>query len=314
MRMTPVKTKPISRRVWVKLRMWGIGLRMKELHGNPDVWFLESPKPTDGSPWEQTQTYGRSFAKVGLVSVSLLAKAEGQLRLEAIQDYFAGLRAVTRTRSVYSLYVMCRSTIEACAFAAWVFDPQIQPGERILRGLLLREDSLKQILKSIRAIEREHSDEIESGYLADMATAKIEATHHLQEVKRAIRGIRAGPEATARPSLERSHTVPSSTQRIREMLVDDMDMPQGFDAYHRMSGVAHSEALAITGTWNLDGGKPSIDYYDFLVYLHLALCSIDHSLTRRAACWGETYKSSGLRKLIERVERILSGEADVKMI
>ena len=31
MRMTPVKTKPISRRIRVKFLMWGIALRMKLL-------------------------------------------------------------------------------------------------------------------------------------------------------------------------------------------------------------------------------------------------------------------------------------------
>lgn len=294
--------------------MWEIGLRMKELHGNPDVWLLESQEPTNGSPWEQTMAYGRGFAKVGPVSLSQLAKAEGHLRLEAALDYFAGLRATARTRSVYSLYVMCRSTIEACAFAAWVFDPEVQPGERLLRGLLLRKQSLEQVLKSYRAIERDLSDELDSEYVADMAGLKIGAKTQLLDIKRAIRGVRTGTEPTTEQLLERSQNVPSSTERIRKMLFDDMDMPQGIDAYHRMSGVAHSEALAITGTWNLDGGRPSIDYYDFLVYLHLALCSIDHSLTRRAACWGETYKSSGLHKIIARVERVIEGEPDVEML
>ncbi|MXW61883.1 MAG: hypothetical protein F4003_08910 [Acidimicrobiaceae bacterium] len=312
--MTPVKTKPISRHMLLKLRMWEIGLRMKELRRNPDVWLLESPKPTVGSPWEQTQIFGRNFERVNSLSLAQLAKLEGELRLEAAQDYFAGLRSTARTRSVYSVYVMSRSTIEACAFAAWVFDPKVQPGERILRGLLLREQSLEKMLRSLRAIKQDHSDELDSEYVAEMDRVRSEGNIQLLGVKRAVRGIHAGLGPTSGPLPERSQKVPSSTKRIREMLFDEMEMPQGLDAYPRMSGVAHSEALAITSTWNSDGGKPSIDYYDFLVYLHLALCAIDHSLTCRAACWGETYKSSGLHKVIDRVERILDGEPNVKMI
>ncbi len=310
MRMTPVKTKPISRRVLVEFRMWEIGRRMKELHSNPDVWLLESPTPSVGSPWEQTQTFGRNFVRVGPLSLGQLANLEGELRLEAAQDYFAGLRSTARTRSVYSVYVLSRSTIEACAFAAWVFDTGVKPGERLLRGLLLRKKSLEQILRSFQAVAREWSNELDSEYLAEMDRAKNEANAQLRDVKRAIRGIHVGLEATTEPSLK----VPGSTERIREMLFDEMDMPQGIDAYHRMSGVAHSEAVAITSTWNLDGGKPSIDYYDFLIYLHLALCSIDFSLARRAACWGATHKSSRLHKIIGRVEGIIDGEPDVSLL
>ena len=49
------------------------------------------------------------------------------------------LRSAMRTRRVYSLYAMCRATIEACAFASWVLDPDIEPAERLLRGLHLRK-------------------------------------------------------------------------------------------------------------------------------------------------------------------------------
>lgn len=39
MRMTPVKTKPISRRIRVKWLMWGIVLRMKLLPDDFDTWY-----------------------------------------------------------------------------------------------------------------------------------------------------------------------------------------------------------------------------------------------------------------------------------
>ena len=313
MRITPVKTRPISRRIWVKLRMWEVGLRMKELHGNPDVWLLESPRPSDGSPWEQTQVHGRGFAKLASASVSQLAKAEGELRLELIHDHFAGLLAVTRTRCVYSLYVICRSTIDACAFTTWVYNPRVKPGERILRGLLLREQALKQQLKLLRDLEQGHSGKY-PGDRAYTATAKIEAKHHLCEIERAIQGIRTGLESTMGQARKRSHTVPNKTDRIREMLIDELDLPQGLDAYRRLSGVAHSESLAIVQTWNSDRGKPSIDYYDFLVYFHLALCSIKFSLEQRASCWGVTHNSSGLDKIVDRVERIIDKEPGVEML
>ena len=313
MRITPVKTRPISRRIWVKLRMWEVGLRMKEVHGNPDVWFLESQRPSDDSPWEQTQVHGRSFARLSSVSVSQLAKAEGELRLELIHDYFAGLRAVARTRCVYSLYVVCRSTIEACAFTTWVYNPRVQPGERILRGLLLREQSLKQQLKLLRVLEQGHSGKY-AGDREYTATAKIEVKHHLCKTELAIQGISTGLESTMGPELKRSRAVPNKTDRIRELLIDELDLPQGLDAYRRLSGVAHSDSLAIVQTWNSDKGKPSIDYYDFLVYFHLALCSINFSLAQRASCWGATHNSSGLDKIVDRVERIIDKEPGVEML
>ena len=98
------------------------------------------------------------------------------------------------------------------------------------------------------------------------------------------------------------------------MLCDEMEMPQGVDAYHRMSGVAHSEPIAIFATWNFDGDKLSIDYFSFLEFLHLAVCSINFSLERRSTCWGQSYKPSGLDKIIRRLECVITGEPNVRLV
>ena len=314
MRMMPVKTKPTSRRLWVKIPMWEIGLRMRVLHGDPDVWFTVSHEPADGSPWGQTRAYSCGLAPVGSTSVRYIVEPEAQLRLDAVHDYFVALRTAMAGRRVYSLYVMCRSTIEACAFAAWVFDPEAEPSERLLRGLMLTEQSFDQRLKSLRQFDRRCPGELDSAYLSDVARATSEVETRLGEIKRAVGGIRADIASTKDPADKRSVAVPSSTDRVSEMLVEDIGMPQGWDAYHRLSGVAHSEGIAISGTWNMDGRKPSIDYYSLLEYLHLALCSVAFSLGRRAACWGEPHKSAGLEKIIKRIEHVIEGEPGVTLL
>lgn len=293
--------------------MWGIGLRMKALQDDLDVWLLESRTPTDGSPWALTRAYGGKLGPVGAGGVSQVVEAEAQLRLDAVHDYFVGLRTAMRTRSVYSLYVMSRSTIEACAFAAWVFDPRVEPAEQLLRGLLLREQSLDRRLRSLRAIEDNRFGEFDREQIADATNVRSVIDTHLDEIKRVIQDICTDFESTNARPLEQSFRVPSATQRIREMLTHDIGMPQGSDAYRRLSGVAHSDAIAIFDTWNIDGGKPSIDYYDFLIYLHLALCTIAFSFERRSVCWGEPHKSAGLEKIIERIEHIIEGEPDVRL-
>ncbi len=313
MQLTPVKTTPFSRRVRVRFVMWGIALRMKILHGDPDVWLLESRTPADGSPWALARTYGGRFAHVGGGTASHVVEAEAQLRLDVLHDYFGGLTAAMRTRRVFSLHVMCRSTIEACAFAVWVFDPGVEPAEQLLRGLQLREQSLDRRLRSLRAIEANRAGEFDPEQPADATRARSVTETHLDETRQIIQDIHSDLRSTSTPPLERPLQVPSATRRIREMLVGDIGMPQGLDAYARMSGVAHSEAMAIFETWNIDGQKPSIDYYDLLIYLHLALCSIDFSLARRAACWGEPHKSAGLHKIIKRIEHIIEGEPGVRL-
>ena len=314
MRMIPVKTKPTSRRLWVKFPMWEIGLRMRVLHGDPDVWFTVSHEPADGSPWGQTRAYSSGVAPVGSTSIRHIVEPEARLRLDAVHDYFVALRTAMAGRRVYSLYVMCRSTIEACAFAAWVFDPEAEPSERLLRGLMLREQSLDKRLKSLRQFDRLCPGEMDSAYLSDVARATSEVETRLGEIKRAIEELRADVAPTKGPADKGSLTIPSSTRRISEMLVEDIRMPQGWDAYHRLSGVAHSEGIAIFDTWNIDGRKPSIDYYSLLEYLHLALCSVAFSLGRRATCWGEPHKSAGLEKIIERIEHVIEGEPRVKLL
>ncbi len=311
MRMTPVKTKPVLRHIRVKFLVRGIALRMRLLHKQSDVWYTASTAPADGSPWAQTRAYGNGVGQIDSGSVIHVVEAEAQLRLDAVHDYFVGLRGATWTSSVYSLHALCRSTIEACAFAAWVFDPDAAPAERLLRGLMLREQWLHQHHKTlVRMAEAGHCGEWDSDHLADIARASSVTETHLVDVQRTIEEVRGDLGSVSGLSSE----VPSKTGRIGEMLVNDIEMPQGADAYHRLSGVAHSAAGAIFSTWSVDRGRPSIDYYSFLEPLHLALSSIHFSMERRAICWGETHKSAGLLRIIERIERILEGEPDVQSI
>ena len=88
MRLIPVKTRPISRRVRVRFVIWGISLRMKVLDGDPDVWLLESRTPTDGSPWALTRAYGGKLGPVGSGIVSQVVEAEARLRLDTVHDYW----------------------------------------------------------------------------------------------------------------------------------------------------------------------------------------------------------------------------------
>ena len=283
--MTPVKTKGALRRIHVMLRRWEIWLRMRELHGDPDIWLLESKAPADGSPWSQTREYSGAEAQVGPGSAVEVVESEVRLRLYAVHDYFVGLRTATSTRSVYSLHVMCRATIEACAFATWVFDPAVRPAERLLRGLQLTKDPLRHRLKSLRAMESDAVGIWDERSLSEMASARTRASAYQGNVGRVIEAVRAdlgiGDVGAARDSLG----VPSATQRVREMLCNEMGLPQELDAYHRMSGVAHSEALAIVGTWNWDTKRPSVDYFSFLEFLHLALCAIDFTLEGELHRW-----------------------------
>ena len=314
MRMMPVKTKPTWRRIRVKVLMWELALRMRELHGNPDVWHLASPTPTNGSPWEQTQAYGSGLVQFDAGSVVDVVKLEVRVRIDAVHDHFAVLRTAMSNRRVYSLYAICRSTIEACAFATWVLDPAAEPAERLLRGLLLNKRSLGAHVSSLQTLLEDPYGELDSVDLADATRAKSHTETHLKEIERAIQDIRTAHESTSKPPPERSLRVPSATQRIREMLCDEMEMFHGLDAYHRMSGVAHSESIAIFATWNHDEDKLSIDYFSFLEFLHLAVCSIAFSLERRASCWGQSYKSTGLHKIIRRLEYIIAGEPNVRQM
>ena len=308
MRMIPVKTKPVFRRVWVRLLMWELNWRMKQLQNDIDVWFPASAPPVNGSPWEATQTYADDLKHAGHSNLIHIAKSEATLRLDAVEDHFFMLRAAMRTRRVYSLYVMCRSTIEACAFASWVFDPTIEPAERLLRGLLLREDALRWELRSLNSIAKDRTQYLDADSIAELDQARDAAEADRDAVGQAIERIRAEVEAKngAPPGKP-----PSFEARIKEMLCDDLGMPQGYDAYHRMSGVAHSRPTAMVSTWSIDDRRPSINYFNFLVYVHLALCSVAFSVGRRADCWGETPRNSKLHKIIGRVERIVAGEPGV---
>ena len=120
-----------------------------------------------------------------------MAEAEAQLRLDAVHDYFVGLRGAMWTRSVYSLHALCRSTIEACAFAAWVFDPDAAPAEGLLRGLMLREQWLHEHQKALdRMMGTGRSGELDCDDLADVARARSVTEIHLGDVQRVIEGVR----------------------------------------------------------------------------------------------------------------------------
>ena len=179
--------------------------------------------------------------------------------------------------------------------------------------MLLRKESVGA---AISAFKKELSEDnfdttVDQDYLSDVKRAKIQAEVQLVEIEQAVQQTQSDFELRTEQVSESPLSVPSKTRRVREMLLEEMDMPQGSDAYHRLSGVAHSETLAIIDTWNLHRGKPSINYFDFLVYLHLAVCSIDFALERRATCWGEGYLGARLQKIIMRLEGIIAGEPEV---
>ena len=134
MRITPVKPVSSWRRIWVRLHLWEIAIRMKEVHGNPDVWFTEPPSPKDSSPWALTEEYVNSCEEPEPEHLIYAVKSEGEYRIESMQDFFAGLQPAMRTRQVYSLYVLSRATIEASAFATWVYE---WGGGFVLGGALL---------------------------------------------------------------------------------------------------------------------------------------------------------------------------------
>ena len=308
MRMAPVRTRPTARRFWVRLLMWEIGLRAKVLQGDPGVWVPEPLTPRRGSPWEATRALEPTLEKAGHHYIIPMVEAEARLRLETARDNFHGIRAATRARRAYSLYALCRSTIEACAFASWVFDPDAEPAERLLRGMLLRRQGVDWHLRSVRSMADQPSDWV-GPYLPAEIDQVLDATEeHRDEIEQAVLFLcdALESEGSAFPPKP-----PPTGQRVREMLCDEMRLPQGYDAYHQMSGVTHSRALAILGTWRADKGKPSISYATFLDPLHLALCSISFTFERRATCWGGTHKDSGLFKIISRIEHIITGEPDI---
>ena len=313
MRMTPVHAKPSSRLMWAKMLTWDIWLRMKALHGDLDVWLPEwaTTAPDVDSPWGQTLAYESGLAPLEVGRVIHVVKAEGSERLHTTHDFFAVLRSAVRSRSVYALYVLCRATIEACAFASWVFDPRAEAAERLLRGLLLRKQAMCRHTRSLRQQANDPANKSDAAYLSDIAKARSAADAFLAEIERTIRAISDDPSAMQRPQ---PVSVPTMTDRVREMLVDDMDLPQGSDAYHRLSGVVHTRPTAIAATWDSEMDRPSVSYGTFLGYLHLTLCSMDFSLENRAACWGENHKGAGLHKIIRRIERVIRGEPGVQFV
>lgn len=175
---------------------------------------------------------------------------------------------------------------------------------RVLRGLQLRAEHLNHEMRTLNQVLPErHTDE---GYQDDLP----EVTKLKARIDRAVQQAHTDLQSRTRQASTAVPSMPSATQRVQEMLHDDMELPQGFDAYHRLSGVVHSQAVAISNTWNLSKAKPFIDYFDFLLYLHLAVCSIDFCLERRSACWGESHKPPRLRTLIRRLEHMISVEVE----
>ena len=189
-----------------------------------------------------------------------------------------------------------------------MLDPAAQPTERLLRGLQLAQDPLRRRLKSLRQVAREADSADDATPDSEIVSSVDDVTALQERVQRLVRDLHAELEAVQKHPGSKQRVVPSATERVTGMLCNEMGMPYEIDAYNRMSGIVHTKALAIISTWNWDTKRPSIDYFSFLEFLHLALCSTEFMLGRRAACWGENRKSKKLHTIIDCVERILDGE------
>jgi len=150
------------------------------------------------------------------------AYGQGHLYVESASDHLYGLtRLLQEPAATIACWTCTRGSLEAAAFASWIFSPSIGASKRVARSMSLRFHAVAEDVKFARATGRKN----------DLKLSSERLTHIIQQAeKRSIEVFwhKKKPVAVG-------VRVPSATDLIRKVFGDE-------GAYRLTSAVAHSRS------------------------------------------------------------------------
>ena len=260
------------------------------------AWSSVIPRPGSPCALEEQQLPPSSRADA---SSSILVHADMaiQLRLLVATDCMKGIVAlVDPGTSVYSVFPLARTAMEAFAYGAWLLEPEISPALRAYRGAQEHKESAEQLLRHL-------------GRLTDTPPLNEEWASNLEEGIAYIKQNRSYSKqdlALARNLLQDSQqpSYPSPSRVVDNVYsnVRDSDRREA-SAYGHLSGVVHSglAGLLVEEPFDEVDDHFTIKVSRFLLPIATATQFMNLALTRFADYWGFPSPESEIQAVVDEI-------------
>ena len=265
------------------------------------LWGAQDPKP--GSPWDVDRQQSRPpSAEDTDPDISHHPHVAGYWYGVGGADAMLGVQACLGSGSVLSAGALSRVAMEAFAWGAWIWEPDLPLDNRIMRALLCSKHQAEQFISSHKKHLNANRPESGSGLLTrtheqygDLLVAELK-----QLKARLVTDIET---IKSLPGNASSESLPSLTNLVAMTLDAAIGIPgAGQGIYGMHSSLVHCGEISIGFLLPLDmephsGEGPNIELVKFLTPIGEAVVVMSLYLQRLAQCWELDEPSERLKPL-----------------
>ena len=272
---------------------------------SPYLWGAEDPQP--GSPWDVDRQQPRPpSADPDEPDLSHHPHAVGYWYGVGGADAMLGVRACLGSDAPLSAGALSRVAMEAFAWGAWIWEPDLPLDNRIMRGLLCSEHQADHLIKSYEKQLIAHRSESGSGFLTPLGETYgdlfvEEFGQWRTRLLTDIETVKSVPDSAS------SESRPSLTEVVTMALDAAIGIPgAGEGTYGLHSGLVHLGEVSIGLLLSLDtafgsSGRPNIELARLVTAIGEATVVMSLFLQRLAKCWGLEAPGEHLQPLADAI-------------
>lgn len=270
---------------------------------SPYLWRAQDPQP--GSPWDVDRQQPRPpSADPDEPALSHHPHAVGYWYGVGGADAMLGVRACLSSDAPLSVGALSRVAMEAFAWGAWIWEPDLPLDNRIMRGLLCSKHQADHLIKSYEKHLNAHRAQSGSGLMT--RAGESYGDHFVTELKQ-WKARLATDIATVKslPGSASSESRPSFTGVVATALDAVVGIPgagEGIYGFH--SGFVHLGEVGIGSLLPLD--KPfgasehlNVELSKLVPTIGEATVVMSLFLLRLAQCWGLAAPGERLQPLVD---------------
>lgn len=210
-----------------------------------------------GSSWQEDKEIGLELGSPTRSPVPLhdLVELVSMVRVYAGVDYVRGIRALMTSGSLYSVFPLARSALEAFAYVSWIWKPALVQELRVNRALLDHKSTLEQEKRRLEGLlkitERDGSTHNIARVRSDIVLSTnhyTSACHDLQMVETYINQKHGAQSVQTRPS---------GTRAVSALLAKATQGRSMDAVYGELSELVHPQPSGIMPLWS-ESSVPNI--------------------------------------------------------
>ena len=269
------------------------------------LWEAEDPQP--GSPWDVDRQQPRPpSADPKVPDLSHHPHVAGYWYGVGGADAMLGARACLSSDSPLSAGALSRVAMEAFAWGAWIWEPDLPLDNRIMRGLLCSKHQAEHLIRSYEKHLNANRPQSGSGLLtrageeyADLFVAEMKQWK--TKLVKDIETVKSLPGGAS------SESLPSFTEVVTMALDASVGISgagQGTYGFH--SGLVHLGEVSIgfllpLGTPSDSSKRPNMELIRFMPAIGEAAVVMGLYLQRLAKCWGLEAPEERLQPLADAI-------------